>query len=113
MQRDAGPVGYRIAKLVLRPALFGAFDVAVEGAERVPSHGPVILAANHRSFLDSLFVPAALLRPVSFLAKAEYFDRRSTAWMFRATGQIPVRRGSPRGARAALDAATDVLSKGG
>ena len=52
-------------------------------------------------------------RPVSFLAKAEYFDRRRTAWLFRATGQIPLRRGSPMGARRALDAAADVLEHGG
>jgi 1-acyl-sn-glycerol-3-phosphate acyltransferase len=50
---------------------------------------------------------------VSFLAKAEYFDRRRTAVLFRAAGQIPVRRGSPAGARRALEAASEVLAEGG
>jgi 1-acyl-sn-glycerol-3-phosphate acyltransferase len=50
---------------------------------------------------------------VAFLAKAEYFDRRRVSWLFRATGQIPVRRGSPSGARQALDAALAVLNDGG
>ena len=104
---------YRVARRVIGPALRAAYDIETIGAEHVPERGAAILAANHRSFMDSLFVPAVLSRPVSFLAKAEYFDRRRTAWMFRATGQIPVRRGSPAGAREALAAARSVLDAGG
>jgi 1-acyl-sn-glycerol-3-phosphate acyltransferase len=63
--------------------------------------------------MDSVFLALVVDRPVSFLAKAEYFDRRRTAWIFRSTGQIPVRRGDPAGARRALDAALDVLAEGG
>ena len=63
--------------------------------------------------MDSVFLALVVDRPVSFLAKAEYFDRRRTAWMFRATGQIPLRRGSPAGARRALAAALGVLAGGG
>ena len=43
----------------------------------------MILAANHRSFLDSIFIPLVIGRRVTFVAKAEYFDRRKTAWFFR------------------------------
>ena len=71
------------------------------------------MAANHRSFMDSVFLAAALPRPVSFLAKAEYFERRRSAWAFRATGQIPLRRGSPAGARQAMETAQGVLDRGG
>ena len=53
---------------------------------------PVILAANHRSFLDSMFLPLVIRRRVTFVAKAEYFDSKKTAWFFRAVGQIPIRR---------------------
>jgi 1-acyl-sn-glycerol-3-phosphate acyltransferase len=63
--------------------------------------------------MDSVFLALVVDRPVSFLAKAEYFDRRATAWIFRSTGQIPLRRGSPAGARRALDAAHGVLAGGG
>jgi 1-acyl-sn-glycerol-3-phosphate acyltransferase len=89
------------------------YPVDVEGLDNVPEAGPVILAANHRSFMDSLFLVSSLPRPIAFVAKAEYFDRRITRWIFRGTGQIPVRRGSPAGARQALAAASDVLDRGG
>jgi 1-acyl-sn-glycerol-3-phosphate acyltransferase len=87
--------------------------VEVDGIANVPDSGPVIVAANHRSFMDSVFLALVVDRPVSFLAKAEYFDRRGTAVLFRAAGQIPVRRGSPTGARRALEAASEVLAEGG
>lgn len=110
---DPAPIAYRVTKAVLTPALRAAFPVRVEGAGHVPEVGPVVLAANHRSFMDSIFLAAAVSRPVSFLAKAEYFERRRSAWAFRATGQIPLRRGSPSGARAAMEAALGLLSRGG
>jgi 1-acyl-sn-glycerol-3-phosphate acyltransferase len=90
-----------------------AYDIEVVGLENVPRSGPAILAANHRSFMDSLFIAVVAPRPVSFLAKAEYFDRRRTRWIFRHTGQIPVRRGNTSGTRNALRAAVDVLDRGG
>lgn len=112
MDRARGPMGYRLAKGLLRRPLRRAYDIEVDGDGPFPD-GPVILAANHRSFMDSLFLALVVDRPVSFLAKAEYFDSRRTAWIFRSTGQIPLRRGSPAGARRALDAARDVLARGG
>ena len=112
MDLSSGPLGYRIAKAVLDRPLRRAYDLEIDGLDRVPE-GSSILAANHRSFMDSIFLALAVDRPVSFLAKAEYFDRRRTAWLFRATGQIPVRRGSPTGARRAQGAAVDVLARGG
>ncbi len=105
-------MGYRLAKTLLRRPLRRAYDIEVEGNDSLPD-GATILAANHRSFMDSVFLALVVDRPVSFLAKAEYFDRRRTAWLFRSTGQIPLRRGSPAGARRALDAAQDVLARGG
>ena len=55
----------------------------------------MILAANHRSFMNSIFLALASPDPVAFVAKAEYFESRVTSWLFSATGQIPLRRGSP------------------
>lgn len=113
MARTDGPIAYRAAKRLLTRPLRSAFDLHVERSDRVPSSGPVIVVANHRSFMDSIFLPIVIERPIAFLAKAEYFDDRRTAWLFRATGQIPVRRGSPAGARSALNAASDALNAGG
>ncbi len=113
MTRNEGPRVYRIAKRLLNRPLRSAFDLHVERPDRVPSTGPLIVVANHRSFMDSIFLAMVVDRPVAFLAKAEYFDKRRTAWIFRAMGQIPVRRGSPAGARGALQEATDVLAAGG
>jgi len=107
-----GLLGYRMAKALLANPLHHAYDIEVDGLDRVPA-GAVILAANHRSFMDSIFLALVMNRPVSFLAKAEYFDRRTTAWFFRSTGQIPLRRGSPAGARRALETAGDLLRGGG
>jgi 1-acyl-sn-glycerol-3-phosphate acyltransferase len=101
-----------VAKALLSRPLRRAYNIEVDGLGRIPD-GPAILAANHRSFMDSVFLALVVDRPVSFLAKAEYFDRRRTAWIFRSTGQIPLRRGSPAGARRAFDAALGVLSEGG
>lgn len=108
-----GTPGYRVAKRLLARPLRASFDLAIEGAANVPSVGPCIVVANHRSFMDSIFLASVLERPLTFLAKAEYWDNPRTAWLFKATGQIPVRRGSPAGARLAMDAASKVLLRGG
>jgi 1-acyl-sn-glycerol-3-phosphate acyltransferase len=105
---------YWTLKLVLTPLLRLGFRIEVEGRDHLPRRGPVILAANHRSFLDSIFLPLAIgRRRMTFVAKAEYFERRRTAWFFRGVGQIPIQRSGGSASDAALDAATDVLRGGG
>ncbi len=106
-------MAYWILKAILTPVLRLFYRVRVEGSDVVPRHGPVILAANHRSFLDSIFLPLVIRRRVTFVAKAEYFDDPKTAWFFRAVGQIPIRREGGSAAEGALIAATDVLERGG
>lgn len=100
-------------KAILTPILRFLFRVRVEGLEHVPASGAAILASNHLSFCDSIFLPLVLRRRVTFVAKAEYFDDPKTAWFFRAVGQIPIRRGGGSAAQRALDAARDVLDGGG
>lgn len=104
---------YHVANRVLGGIVRRAYDVDVVGLERLPATGPAILAPNHRSFMDSIFVTAVVRRPVAFVAKAEYFDRRRTRWLFTGTGQIPLRRGSPASAAEAMSAASMVLDAGG
>jgi 1-acyl-sn-glycerol-3-phosphate acyltransferase len=107
------PVPYRLAKSVLGPVLRHCWHIEVDGLQHLPTRGPFIVAANHRSFMDSVFLALVAPGPIRFVAKAEYFDRWPLAWMFRALGQIPVRRGSSAAAVEALAAAREVLAEDG
>jgi 1-acyl-sn-glycerol-3-phosphate acyltransferase len=85
----------------------------VEGIERIPATGPVLLASNHISYFDPIAI--GLLadiagRRVRFLAKAELFEKRLMAAVLRRMGQIRVERG--RGDVGALDRATAALRVG-
>src|SRR5437763_4760399 len=104
---------YWVLKAVLTPILRFLFRVRVEGDENVPTHGPAILASNHLSFSDSIFLPLVLRRRITFVAKAEYFEEKKTAWFFRAVGQIPIERGGGSASQRALDSAMEVLRDGG
>ncbi|MFZ4585462.1 MAG: lysophospholipid acyltransferase family protein [Acidimicrobiia bacterium] len=104
---------YWAMKAVLTPLLHLGFRIRVEGREHLPERGAVIVAANHRSFLDSIFIPLVIRRRVTFVAKAEYFDDPKSAWFFRAVGQIPIRREGGSASEGALLAALDVLQTGG
>jgi len=107
------PVAYWILKAILFPIFFLLWRVEVIGREHVPTHGPAVLAANHQSFCDSFFLPLAVRRRVTYVAKAEYFDDWKTAWFFRAAGQIPLHRGGGDKSQRALDTAKQVLDGGG
>jgi 1-acyl-sn-glycerol-3-phosphate acyltransferase len=104
---------YWVVKGVLTPVIRVCFRVKIEGRENLPARGPVILASNHRSFLDSIFIPAVMRRRVTFVAKAEYFDDPKTAWFFRGVGQIPIRREGGSAGERALESANEVLQRGG
>ena len=103
---------YWIVKFFVTPFVRVFVRVRVEGRENVPDAGAVILAANHRSFLDSIFIPLVVRRRVTFVAKAEYFDDAKTAWFFRSCGQIPIRREGGSASERALASATEVLRAG-
>ena len=85
-------------------------DVRLWGRERVPLSGPVILAANHRSFYDIFVLGASMQRPVHYMAKQELFDNAVLGHVLPHTGAFPVRRGEPD--RGAIDAAREVLARG-
>jgi 1-acyl-sn-glycerol-3-phosphate acyltransferase len=110
-------VFYLIARFVLRPLFFVLFRPHVTGRDNVPPDGPVILASNHLSFIDSIAIPLAAPRRVAYLAKAEYFTARGfggwlTRTLFTALGAQPVERQTQRAAQAALDTALEVLREG-
>jgi 1-acyl-sn-glycerol-3-phosphate acyltransferase len=106
-------MAYWVVKAILTPVLWILYRVHREGTSRVPRRGPVILAANHRSFIDSIFIPLVVPRRVTFVAKAEYFENPKTAWFFRAVGMIPLKRDGGSASERALAAAREVLDAGG
>ena len=106
-----------VKNLVLGPILMRVFRPWVKGMENVPAEGAVILASNHLSFVDSIFLPLVLRRPVTFLAKAEYFTGTGLkGWLVRqfflATGQIPIDRSGGKASEDSLNTGLRVLSEG-
>jgi 1-acyl-sn-glycerol-3-phosphate acyltransferase len=83
------------------------FRPKVSGLRHVPSNGPVIIASNHLSFSDSIFMPLVVPRSVTFLAKSEYFTSPGLKGFikkitFIALGQVPVDRSGGKRSEAAL-----------
>lgn len=106
---------YHLIRPWVRPELFPYARFDVEGLEHVPRHGPVLMAANHRSYFDVAalaLVAARLGRPVRFLAKKELFDAPVVGWLTRAIGGIPVDRADGDAARHAVGRAESALRAG-
>ncbi len=103
--------------VALGPVLRMVFRPQVTGAEHVPVTGPAILASNHLSFADWLFMPLTLPRRVTFVAKAEYFNTPGVkGWFqkkfFSGAGQVPIDRSGANAAEGALSAAKKILESG-
>jgi len=105
-------MAYWVLKRTLGPVLRYFYRIRVEGLAHVPAAGAAILASNHVSFIDSVFLPLVLKRRITFVAKAEYFEDPKTAWFFRAVGQIPINRQGGSASEGALSAARTVLERG-
>ncbi|MFM5904014.1 MAG: lysophospholipid acyltransferase family protein [Microbacteriaceae bacterium] len=111
-------MAYFILKsLVLGPLLRLLFRPWVRGMENIPTSGAAILASNHLSFSDSIFLPLQTRRPVVFLAKSEYFTGKGlkgalTRWFFKATGQLPIDRSGGKASEASLNTGLRVLGQG-
>ncbi|MEU8271597.1 lysophospholipid acyltransferase family protein [Sphaerisporangium sp. NPDC049002] len=102
-----------MTKIISSPVLRVLWRPQVTGARNVPRSGAAILASNHLSILDSVFLPLMLPRQVTFVAKSEYFTgNRLMAMFMRSTGQVAIDRESASAAQAMLDSAIQVL-KGG
>ena len=94
---------YKLSRVVAGPFLHSLWRPQIDGAENIPETGGAILASNHLSIVDSIFLPLMLERPLTFAAKSEYFtstrpSQRLAAAYLRATKQLSVDR---EGARAA------------
>ncbi|HET9733067.1 MAG TPA: lysophospholipid acyltransferase family protein [Acidimicrobiales bacterium] len=110
--RPMSDTGYRRVKSVLAPVFSRLWPKTVTGLGNIPVDGPAILAPNHISFLDSVFLAEIAPRRVFFIGKAEYLDSWKTRYLFPALGMIPVDRRGGDAAEAALDAAASVLAAG-
>ena len=104
---------YRVIKMILTPIFKLLYRVKAEGLENFPKEGPVIVAANHVSFMDSMWIPLVVPRKMVYLAKSEYFESWKTGWFFRALGMIPVKRDVKEKTDAALQTGLEVLNEGG
>jgi 1-acyl-sn-glycerol-3-phosphate acyltransferase len=108
---------YEVVHRIIPPVARAVWRPTVEGLDRVPATGPVILASNHLSFVDSVVIPCVVPRKVVFLAKSDYFTgtglkgAASRAW-FEGLGMLPVDRDDTRSALASLDTALAVLGRG-
>ncbi len=108
---------FLLKNIVLGPLLKVLFRPWIRGVENVPTDGAAILASNHLSFSDSIFLPLMLRRPVVFLAKSEYFTGKGikgtlNRWFFKGTGQLPIDRSGGKASEAALNTGLQVLSQG-
>jgi len=109
---------YWLLKYVLvGPFLRLFFRPWVEGLEHVPDEGPAILASNHLSFSDSVFLPLVVPRHITFLAKSDYFTGRGVkgrlkAFFFRGLGQVPIDRSGGTASQAAIDTGLRILAQG-
>jgi glycerol-3-phosphate dehydrogenase (NAD(P)+) len=108
--RGVQPVVLKITRGILKPFLLIFFHMSRIGREHVPD-GAVILASNHRSFLDPFVVGICLNRPVYFVAKKELFDRRLAGWFLNCLGAFPIKRGESD--EESVETAKQILARGG
>jgi len=121
---DPGPdkgegrgVYWLFKRVLIGPGVRRIFRPVEEGVDNVPIHGGAILASNHLSFADWLFMPLALDRRVTFVAKSDYFTGVGLkGWaqkrFFAGTGQVPIDRSGGRASEGALRAGLKVLQRG-
>ena len=102
--------------VVIGPVLKAIFRPWVVGRRNIPQAGAAILASNHLSFADSIFLPLMIDRPVAFLAKSDYFTGRgikgwATRVFMKATGQLPIDRSGGKASEASLNTGLQVLGR--
>ena len=103
--------------IVIGPLLKAIFRPWIVGRRNVPAEGAAILASNHLSFIDSVFLPLMIDRPMSFLAKSDYFTGKglkgwATRMFMKGTGQIPIDRTGGKASEASLNTGLQVLGRG-
>jgi len=109
-ERGVNPLIYWVVRAFLVPFFLIYFRLSRQGMDHVPKTGPVVLAANHRSFLDPFIIGACLRRPIYYVAKKELFDRKIAGWFISRLGAFPVNR--DRGDAEMMETAKAILARG-
>ncbi len=110
LNKGVNRVLYWSARAVLVPFFLIYLRLNRIGREHLPRSGPLLLAANHRSFLDPFVIGTLVRRPVYYMAKRELFEPRWQAWLLNALGAFPVDRGA--GDQGAMATAREILMRG-
>ncbi len=108
--RGVNPVVYWISRAFVEPFCLVYFRMSRVGREHIPREGGVILAANHRSFLDPFVIGTLVRRPIYYVAKTELFSHRLSAWFLSSLGAFPIDRGRNDGD--AMDTARRIIERG-
>ena len=110
-RKGVNPFVYWPVRLSFQPFFRLYFRMERIGRRHIPSSGGVILASNHRSFIDPFLIACLVRRPVYFMAKQEIFNRRWQAWLLNNLGAFPVRRAAHDGD--SMETAREILARGG
>jgi len=110
LERGVNPLLYWAVRAVLQPLFLVYFRIGRIGREHLPRRGPLLLASNHRSFLDPFCIGMLVRRPVYYMAKRELFQKRWQAWLLVRLGAFPVDRGT--GDAEAMETARAILQRG-
>jgi glycerol-3-phosphate dehydrogenase (NAD(P)+) len=108
--KGVNPIVYWVVRAVLQPFFHVYFRLSRHGRHHIPQSGPLLLAGNHRSFLDPFVLGTMLRRPVYYVAKKELFANRIQAWFLNALGAFPVDRGASD--QEMLETARQILARG-
>src|SRR5918998_2000 len=108
-RRGVHPLVYWPVRWLLKPFILAYFRLRRLGREHIPEGG-VVLAANHRSFLDPFAIGYCLPRPIYFVAKQELFENPLLGWLLNCMGAFPIRRGESD--EESMDTAVELLDRG-
>jgi 1-acyl-sn-glycerol-3-phosphate acyltransferase len=114
---DGKGIYWVLKNVVVGPPVKRIFRPKVEGGENIPDIGPAIIASNHLSYADWIFMPLVLRRRITFVAKSDYFTGagikgRFQRGFFKGTGQVPIDRSGGSASEGAIKAGLKVLERG-
>jgi 1-acyl-sn-glycerol-3-phosphate acyltransferase len=114
---DGKGIYWVLKNVLIGPPVKRIFRPNVVGAENIPAEGPAIIASNHLSYADWIFMPLVLRRRVTFVAKSDYFTGagikgRFQRGFFKGTGQVPIDRSGGSASEGAMRAGMKVLERG-
>ncbi len=103
---------YDFAQQILLPPLLALWRFEALGREKVPLNGPLIVAANHASYMDPVALGVACPRPISYMAKAELFQIPVLGPLIRKVNAYPVERGLKASTAGAIKKSVQILNEG-